>query len=41
MDVADFRVLYAYNSWANRRTLEACAALTHEQFLRNMKSSFA
>lgn len=41
MDAADFRVLYDYNAWANRRTLEACAALTPEQFLQDMKSSFA
>lgn len=40
MDAADFRVLYEYNAWANRRTLEACAPLTREQFLRDMKSSF-
>ena len=41
MDIADARVLYEYNAWANRRTLEACGALTAEQFLRDMKSSFA
>lgn len=41
MDVADCRVLYEYNAWANGRILEACAALTPEQFLRDMKSSFA
>lgn len=41
MDAADFRVLYEYNAWANRRLLEACAALTPEQFLQDMKSSFA
>ena len=41
MDAADFGVLYDYNAWANRRTLEACAALTPEQFLHDMKSSFA
>lgn len=41
MEAADFRVLFEYNAWANRRTLEACAALTPEQFLQDMKSSFA
>src|SRR5580693_568153 len=41
MDVADFGVLYDYNAWANRRMLESCAALTPEQFLQDMKSSFA
>jgi uncharacterized damage-inducible protein DinB len=40
MTVDDFRVLYDYNSWANRRTLDSCAALTPEQFTRDMKSSF-
>jgi len=40
MDAADFRALYDYNAWANRRTLEACIALTPEQFLQDMKSSF-
>ena len=41
MDVSDFRTLYDYNAWANRRMLDACAALTPDQFLRDMKSSFA
>lgn len=40
MDVADFRVLYDYNFWANRRVLEACAPLSAEQFTRNNGSSF-
>jgi uncharacterized damage-inducible protein DinB len=34
------RLLYAFNQWANRRTLDACAALTPEQFTRDLKSSF-
>lgn len=41
MEASDFRVLYEYNAWANRRTLDACAALTREQFVQDMKSSFA
>jgi uncharacterized damage-inducible protein DinB len=41
MDAADFRALFEYNAWANRRTLEACAPLTPGQFLQDMKSSFA
>jgi uncharacterized damage-inducible protein DinB len=41
VDVDDFRVLYEYNAWANSRSLEACATLSHEQFLQDMKSSFA
>jgi uncharacterized damage-inducible protein DinB len=40
MNVEDFRLLYEYNSWANRRTLEACAPLTAEQFTRDLGSSF-
>ena len=40
MNAEDFRLLYAYNSWANYRTLEACAALSHEQFTRDLGSSF-
>ena len=40
MNVEDFRQLYEYNSWANRRTLEACAALNDEQFTRDLGSSF-
>jgi uncharacterized damage-inducible protein DinB len=40
MDVADFRTLYDFNAWANHRTLEACAALTPEQFTRDLASSF-
>jgi uncharacterized damage-inducible protein DinB len=40
MNVEDFRLLYDYNSWANHRTLEACAALNDEQFTRDLGSSF-
>ncbi len=35
------RLLYLYNQWANRRTLEACAALTPEQFNQALGSSFS
>lgn len=34
------RLLYDYNSWANHRTLDACAALSDEQFTRDLGSSF-
>ena len=37
----DIRRLYDYNSWANRRSLEASAALSTEQFLKPMGSSFS
>jgi len=40
MNVEDFRVLYEFNSWANQRTLDSCAALTQEQFTRDLGSSF-
>jgi uncharacterized damage-inducible protein DinB len=40
MDIQDFRTLYDFNAWANGRTLEACAALTPEQFTRDLGSSF-
>jgi uncharacterized damage-inducible protein DinB len=40
MNVEDFRLLYVYNSWANHRTLDACAALREEQFTRDLGSSF-
>ncbi|MGH9744602.1 MAG: DinB family protein [Candidatus Acidiferrales bacterium] len=40
MNVEDFRQLYEYNSWANRRTLDACSALSDERFTRDLGSSF-
>ena len=40
MNIEDFRLLYEFNAWANQRTLEACAALTPEQFTRDLGSSF-
>jgi uncharacterized damage-inducible protein DinB len=40
MNLEDFHLLYEYNSWANRRTLDGCAALTDEQFTRDLNSSF-
>jgi uncharacterized damage-inducible protein DinB len=40
MDVQDFHLLYEYNSWANRRTLDSCSGLNSEQFTRNLSSSF-
>lgn len=36
-----FRELCAYNDWARDRQLEACAALSPEQFLKPMGSSFS
>lgn len=34
-------LLYDYNAWANRRMLEACAALTNGQFTKPLGSSFS
>jgi len=40
MTLADMHQHFAYNKWANLRTLEAIAALTPEQFTRDLGSSF-
>jgi uncharacterized damage-inducible protein DinB len=34
------RLLFQYNQWADRRTLDACSTLTNEQFTRDLGSSF-
>lgn len=34
------RTLFAYDAWANQRMLDACAALSPEQFTRDLGSSF-
>ena len=39
--VDTLRELFDYNYWARDRQLEACAALTEEQFLRPMGNSFS
>lgn len=36
----EIRELYAYNRWANHRTLEAASALSEEAFTRDLGSSF-
>ena len=33
--------LYDYNAWADRRVLEAASALSKEEFLKPMGSSFS
>jgi uncharacterized damage-inducible protein DinB len=38
--VSDIAYLFAYNDWANRRTLDAVAALTPEQRSQHIESSF-
>ena len=40
MNTEDFHLLYAYNAWANLRTLDSCASLNEEQFTRDLASSF-
>ncbi len=40
MTPEEIRTLYDYNSWANHRSIEACASLTIEQFTRDLGSSF-
>jgi uncharacterized damage-inducible protein DinB len=34
------RLLFQYNEWADRRMVDACSALTNEQFTRDLGSSF-
>ena len=41
MTHADLIFLFAYNRWANARTLSAAARLTPDQFTRDLGSSFA
>ena len=41
MSPDDIRFLYDYNAWANRRSLDAAAALTVEQFTKPLGSSFS
>ncbi|MHB8412030.1 MAG: DinB family protein [Candidatus Acidiferrales bacterium] len=40
MTVDDVQLLYDYNSWANRRALNACAPLSSEQLTRKLGSSY-
>ena len=40
MTPEDIRLLYNFNSWANRRMLDSCGPLTDEQFTRDLRSSF-
>src|SRR3954466_5446472 len=41
MTPEEVRILYDYNTWANRRELEAASALTPEQFVKPLGSSFS
>jgi uncharacterized damage-inducible protein DinB len=40
MTPQEMRALYDYNAWANHRSLDAASALTAEQFVKPMGSSF-
>lgn len=40
MTIEDVHLLYDYNSWANRRVLDACAPLSAAQLTQNLNSSF-
>jgi uncharacterized damage-inducible protein DinB len=40
MNKEDFSTLYDFNAWANQLTLDSCAALSPEQFTRDLASSF-
>ncbi len=40
MDIRPFQESFAYNRWANRRTREAIAAVTPEQFTREIGGSY-
>lgn len=40
MNADDFKTLFRYNAWANRRTVDACATLDAGQFTRDLESSF-
>ena len=41
MSPEDIRFLYDYNTWANRGSLDSAAALTVEQFIKALGSSFS
>jgi uncharacterized damage-inducible protein DinB len=40
LNAEDFRTLYAYNDWANRRVVEACRTLDSAAFARATGGSF-
>jgi uncharacterized damage-inducible protein DinB len=40
MNTAEVRTLFAYNSWANQRLLDASLSLAPGQFTRDLQSSF-
>jgi uncharacterized damage-inducible protein DinB len=40
MNPEHVRLIYDYNVWANRRSLDSCAGLSQEEFTRDLGSSF-
>ncbi len=40
MNAEEFKTFFRYNSWANHRTIDACATLTAAQFTKDLESSF-
>ena len=41
MTSEEIRMLFDYNDWANRRSLEAAGQLSDEQFTKPLGSSFS
>jgi uncharacterized damage-inducible protein DinB len=41
VDIASIRELFAYNQWANQRTIAAASFLKNDDFTRNLGSSFS
>ena len=41
MDIASIRELFAYNHWANQRTIAAASLLKSDDFTRNLGNSFS
>jgi len=41
MTPEEMKVLFDYNAWANRRAMDASAALTSDQFIKQLGSSFS
>lgn len=39
MNTKDISILYAYNRWANRRTLGSVRPLDHDEFTRDLRTS--
>jgi uncharacterized damage-inducible protein DinB len=40
LDLESIELLYAYDAWANRRTIAGCESLSNEQFVQTVGGSF-